>query len=85
MHYHYKPFELLQSHSRQKLEGQIDSFDMEALIRYRDERKPGFHLISHLLYKDESEYLSTFNASKYVGIPELRAKFSELGISLPFS
>ena len=84
VHYHYKPFALLQQHSRQKLENFIDDFSRPALHQYIEEKKTGFHSARHLLV-DEKEYISRIDAKLFEYCSPFANAFEDLGLDLPFS
>jgi hypothetical protein len=64
IHFHNKPFPLLQECSREKLKGYLADFSRESLLAYRGD---SFHVTQHLL-RTEVEYLASF-ASKAVVVP----------------
>jgi len=59
-HFHNKPIDLLKFHSLQKLENRVSNFLLPTLIKHRNEKRRGSHLINHLLFKDEIDYENEF-------------------------
>jgi hypothetical protein len=84
MHYHFKPYNILLDHSKQKLRPFIDGLDNIDADKLPD-NVPGFHLLSHLRLKDSEEYYSIFDYKSYVRIPQFGLALDRLGYRLPFS
>ncbi|VVB42599.1 hypothetical protein RHAL1_00280 [Beijerinckiaceae bacterium RH AL1] len=91
LHFHFKPYAQLVFHARQKIEpflpgGDLDTFNSgrDGLLKYLEERRPGFHLINHLLFADEIDYLQKFNDEAWVDMPSVEMAFTEVGTSIPF-
>jgi hypothetical protein len=84
VHYHFKPFPILQSHARQRLEAFLDDFSDEGLRQYIAERRTGFHSARHLTI-NEKTYLSELRKEDFRPVDQFTQAFSELGVPLPFS
>jgi hypothetical protein len=84
VHYHFKPFNLLQAHARQRLEAFLDNFSEAALRQYIEDRRTGFHSARHLLI-DEKTYLTQFRNGDFHEVKEFSDAFAELQMPLPFS
>ena len=84
-HYHAKPFEIIQAHAKEKLLGRIDDFSEEALVRYRENRGAGHHLVRILLYPDSEAYNESFKDEKYEELSSFIDVMCKYGIRLPFS
>jgi len=84
VHFHYKPYAVIQEHSREKLRPFTDDFRPEALEAYIEQRREGFHVAGHLL-RTEEEYYRIFYPPNYVPIPEIAAMFERVGEELPFA
>ncbi|MEP0177285.1 MAG: glycosyltransferase family 2 protein [Paraglaciecola sp.] len=89
LHIHYKPFDILQSHAREKLKGRVADFEAETLIKFKEDKGKGQHLVDYLLYKDEDEYLSQFEqrfpVKKQYKIDAFSEKLNSLDIPTPYN
>ncbi|WP_159013550.1 glycosyltransferase family 2 protein [Acidisoma sp. S159] len=83
MHYHFKPYQLVRLHARQKLEAFLEDFSEETLRQYINERKTGFHSARHLLV-GEREYLAR-DATLFKNVTAFSEAFESLEVPLPFS
>jgi hypothetical protein len=83
VHYHFKPYELLQAHARQKLQAFISDLSEENIKNHIENKGSGFHYARHLLMT-ERDYLSRINASLYQDVPSFTDFFDLADIKLPF-
>ena len=84
VHYHFRPFHLLQTHARLRLAPFIADMSAESLRQYVKDRKTGFHSANYLLMRNQEELLSRVDSSKYFHLPQLERAFTSLGLRLPF-
>ncbi|WP_426959665.1 glycosyltransferase family 2 protein [Muricoccus radiodurans] len=88
-HFHFKPFDTLRAHARQKLVGRVPDFREETLRAHKEARGKGMHLVDHLLYPDEAAYVAAFTArfrpGSFVPLPGLERKMAALDLPVPFS
>lgn len=84
-HYHWKPFEYAQRHTREKLGGRVPNFDRDTLIAHRDKRGAGHHLVKVLLHPDAASYYAAFKPEKYLHLTSFIDAMDEYGIPTPYS
>lgn len=76
LHFHHKPFEVLNEHARQKLKALVDVNDPKALRSYKG---PGLHLVRNLL-SDSAEYYRQFHDHLTFRFPDFSALMMALGV-----
>jgi len=84
VHFHYKPYDTLVMHSRQKLCMFTDDFSEAGLRDYMDKQLTGFHVAQHLLTTKE-KYYASFDNIPYIELPSLRLAFDRAKAEMPFS
>jgi len=84
MHYHFKPYDILLEHSKQKLRPFIEDFDNIDINQLPD-NVSGVHLLNHLRLKGIEQYHSSFASRGYIRIPQFGRALDQLGYRLPFS
>lgn len=84
VHFHYKPYDILIEHSKEKLLPYTDDFSLDAMKQYIADRRLAFHCAVHLV-RSEVEYLSSFNSAEYSSFPCVADAFSSIGETIPFS
>ncbi|PHQ64559.1 MAG: hypothetical protein COC10_00275 [Sphingobium sp.] len=83
-HYHSKPFEIVQRHTKEKLAGRMKDFSEESLKKYKEDRGKGHHLVRFLLYPDAQAYYGSFKNELYSELVSFTETMRSYGISLPF-
>ncbi len=83
VHFHYKPYEVLQKHARAKLVPYTADFSRDGLNAYIDRQGPGFHCAMHLL-KTEEEYRIEFDQFHYQTYGKIVEAFTTVVGGLPF-
>ena len=84
LHHHYKPFEQLVRHAREKLLPFVDDLSAEMLPQHRLNGVPGHHLISHLELEDEAQYLAAYRGRDYRPVPAFTSALERLGLHTPY-
>lgn len=84
IHYHFKPYDLLIEHSKQKLEHFTTDFSEKNMKKYVNDKKFCWHCAHHIL-RSREEYSRMFNDPRFIEFPEIRRQFELLGERLPFS
>lgn len=64
LHMHNKPIKKLVEDAKQKMIGRVDSFEKGDLLKYKEEKRTGWHLVEELLIETEADYRS-FIQQKY--------------------
>lgn len=80
-HFHYRDYQSIQFHSKKKLSGFIENFDIETIKAFRGS---GFHLTQYLLQTEEV-YYRQFSSWECEHVPSLKSAFEKLGIHVPYS
>ncbi|WP_310225163.1 glycosyltransferase family 2 protein [Sphingobium xenophagum] len=83
-HYHSKPFEIVQRHTKEKLAGRIENFSEDSLKKYKEARGKGHHLVRFLLYPDAQAYHDSFKTELYTELKSFTKAMKAYGIPLPF-
>lgn len=83
IHCHYKPFETVLQHSRDKLKPWVDVTNAEDLQKLEYEKGPGFHLVPYLKMS-EQEYMAQFEPQRAEHIPGFSLSLSALGCDTSF-
>lgn len=88
LHLHNKPIDRIVSDAKQKMLNRVDSFDRDYLIKYKEEKKRGWHLIDELLIENDSDYIN-FIKNKYVkfnlvNINEFERDLNAHGLTYPY-
>jgi hypothetical protein len=84
IHYHFKPYDLLIEHAKQKLEYFTTDFNENSMKKYIDDKKPAWHCAQHIL-RSREEYSNMFADLRFIEFPEITRQFELLGQRLPFS
>ncbi|WP_027577875.1 glycosyltransferase family 2 protein [Bradyrhizobium sp. Ai1a-2] len=80
VHYHYKPFDIMVAHSKQKLSRDYDVSDISAI--------PATNRLGQFLHMPSDKYkdfVAQFKNHKKYSAPELQNILSKGGLKLPFS
>jgi glycosyl transferase family 2 len=80
IHYHYKPFDIMVAHSKQKLSRDYDVSDINNI--------PAANRLGQFLHMEPEKYkdfVAQFKNHKKYSAPELQKILSEGGLNLPFS
>lgn len=77
IHFHDKSFHFWRERAVRKLEGRVKSFDVEDLKAHRGR---GEHLSRALLGGEQGYYERHRNKTNAILLPEIRCKFSEIGV-----
>lgn len=76
LHHHYKTLARTREQASQKLEGLVDTGDLDALRAYDG---PARHLVRHFLL-DEAQYRSQFDGHMLLEIPQFQLLLAGLGV-----
>jgi hypothetical protein len=85
LHHHYKPFEHLVRHAREKLTPFVDDLSPQTYETHRRNGVPGHHLISHLELADEAAYLAAYRHREYRPIVSFTRALETLGARTPYA
>jgi len=80
IHFHNKPYLIAKEHARQKLEGRVDSFDLDYLKNYKGK---GFHLVRFFV-EGEEQFIASQIRLNHLKSKSLFSKFEELNIAWPY-